>query len=193
MSRVLTPAPPACTVEFDQFSVTLLLKQSVAGGSSSSCHTQPRRWWAWCCSEGTVWGSCAIQERDNMAHAVPKSLLGWCRGQCCSGRAALHSQVTRQTCLNHLICVIATTLSVKLRTVHITIILSTIAVGTACWYGILNCIDTNPALVFPGAQWDHSLWLAPSEDWLPAWPSRAGSLSTESVLPLTGCTLQSKP
>lgn len=76
MSRVLTPTPPACRVEFDQFSVTVLLKQKVAGGSSSSCHTQPRCWRAWCCSEGTVWGSCAIQERDNMAHAVPKSLLG---------------------------------------------------------------------------------------------------------------------
>lgn len=84
-------------LQFDQFSVALFLKQSGAGGVACSWHTHPRHWRAWCCSEGTAWGSCAIWDRDNVAGAVPKSLLGWCCGQGCGGAAALHSQAIRQT------------------------------------------------------------------------------------------------
>lgn len=55
-------------------------------------------WQAWYCSQGSVWASYVLQKRENVAYTAPKSHLDLCHDQCCSSRAALQSQVIRQTC-----------------------------------------------------------------------------------------------
>lgn len=87
-------------------------------------------WQAWNCSEGTMWASYAIQDRENVTCTAPEFLLNWCFDHCCSSRAALYPQVTRQTCawtITGTPCVTATSLAVELGRRHTSVIFSAVA------------------------------------------------------------------
>lgn len=123
-------------------------------------------WQAWYCSEGTMWASYAIQDRENVTCTAPEFLLNWCFDHCCSSRAALYPQVTRQTCawtITGTPCVTATSLAVELGRRHTSVIFS--AVAWAQHVGIYTAfMPTQPC---SGALQGHSLSHSGSIcDWL---------------------------
>lgn len=179
MSKVPTLAPPACTFEFDQVSVTEALKAARMGWSSDSCHMAQAL-----VRLVVLRGVLSPYRGQTTSYTLCQKLFsaGAVVSDACSGGAALHSQITRQICpngVNHIFTILTDGGGCVVR------ILATFAVSTVFWFVLiptLLCFSPLHSGITAVLHSGSLLWQVSSVDWTSAWPSRAGSCPTERIL-----------